>query len=761
MSRNQPDDSAITPSSTSRRSFLKQSATGLSVAWGGLRLFADGPARAGVTTDGVAKQTEFIYGSEVYRPPNPPREMRREVFRTLAQEYHFGLIRCYPTWDYYHVDRDRFQFEEIEEVMKYSDEFGLKVMMGIVLETAPYWLEQAHPETRYVDAMGHAQTLESRSAQITGGCPGLCLDWDPVRQAARQFIGELVKVVAPHPSMYVWDIWNEPKIPALNNLNIWASPQERLYCYCERTVAEFRKWLEHRYGSIDKLNEAWTRRYPNWEAIHPPRSMGTSEDWVDWRRYFLDRSTGEMRFRVDTLRGFDARHLVECHCSLHPPFAETAVFGVNFWRLAELVDVWGLTLFPHQPGARPSDAAGRIEITRSNAAGKDWWLTELQGGDSRLGLVGGGFSMRPRDIRFWNWLAVAAGAKGVIYWQYMPEATGRESTRHGLVNRDGSTTDRVQEAARNHRLIQEHWDLIKDYRVKPEVALLFDPDNALLTFALAGNETTSTSSFTGYYRALWDLDLWVDFIEPAAVAGNACRVLIVPWHPIGKPQTGKALRAYAESGGTLILESPYGLFDERFYYNPVIPQGLTEVFGYREKQNILVRSEEATAAVSASDRIHYQPLMEFSDPITVKVKAHTLLTPLEVTSATSIATCDGMPVAVRKKVGKGQVIYIGTNLGASIAAGDEGAMELLRAIVSGVVKAEVTATTLRPRLMRGARQTLLTVFNDTPQDQRAAIKLPQGFRRATDIHSGKEQHLREAVLELTVPYQDVVVLQLE
>ena len=236
----------------------------------------------------------------------------------------------------------------------------------------------------------------------------------------------------------------------------------------------------------------------------------------------------------------------------------------------------------------------------------------------------------------------------------------------------------------------------------------------------------------------------------------------MPWHPIGKQITGKALREFAESGGTLILESPYGLFDERFYYNPVIPpHGLTDVFGYREKQNLLVRGEEATAAVSPSDRIYYRPTMEFSDPIAVKVTAHTLLTPLEETSATPIATCDGMPVAVRKKVGKGQVFYIGTNLGASIAAGDAGAMKFVRAVVSSVVKPEVTAASVRPRLMQGAGETLLTVFNDTPQDQNARIELPGDFRRATDLHSGKEQRIEGRVLELWVAYQDVTVLKLE
>ena len=334
-------------------------------------------------------------------------------------------------------------------------------------------------------------------------------------------------------------------------------------------------------------------------------------------------------------------------------------------------------------------------------------------------------------------------------------------TRHGLVLRDNVTTDRVQEAASNNRLIQQHWDLIKEYRPKPEVGLLFDQDNALLTFALAGNEKTSTSSFTGYHRALWNMDLWVEFIEPASLSTTKCKVLIVPWHLIGKRETCTALRQYVEAGGTLILEAAFGLFDERFYYNDVIPpHGLRDIFGYREKQNSLVRAEAPTDAISESERIYYQPDITFTSPVEVRVRANTFLTPLEVTSATTIATYEDMPVAVRKNVGKGQLFYFGTNLGGSLAAGDAGAIRLLRSIVTSIVKPEVTATAIRPRLVRGAGHTLLTVFNDTPKEQSDRILLPAGFSKATDIHSGKEISLEQHSLQIAVPYQDVVVLRL-
>jgi hypothetical protein len=53
------------------------------------------------------------------------------------------------------------------------------------------------------------------------------------------------------------------------------------------------------------------------------------------------------------------------------------------------------------------------------------------------------------------------------------------------------------------------------------------------------------------------------------------------------------------------------------------------------------------------------------------------------------------------------------------------------------------------------------VFNDTSEDQREHIKLPSRFRRATDIHRQAQHAVEQNAVQVTVPYQDVVVLKLE
>jgi beta-galactosidase GanA len=88
-------------------------------------------------------------------------------------------------------------------------------------------------------------------------------------------------------------------------------------------------------------------------------------------------------------------------------------------------------------------------------------------------------------------------------------------------------------------------------------------DNALLTFAMSGKEDASTKSFAGYYKALWNSDVLVDFIEPQSRRNaGKYKVVIAPWRLIGKQETCDRLRQFVEAGGTL-------LSGQRFYRLPI------------------------------------------------------------------------------------------------------------------------------------------------------------------------------------------------
>jgi len=754
--------------SFSRRRFLKQTSLGLGWACAGLPGFAqeamDNPPGSAPPRLGRG----FLYGAHFYHPQSGPRpDQFRAMIEAIANQYQFNTLQVWSNWDYYNPAPGEYRFEDLEALLSLCDEFGVRVLMSVMLECAPYWLDQAHPETRYINAAGQAAHLGGHGGHYTGGAPGLCFDWEVVREAARDYVHALVKMAAPHRSLYAYDLWNEPANVDLEgreldaNLNL----SENLYCYCDRSTTEFQNWLKRRYGSLDRFNDAWIRRYPSWQAIEPPRKpKETFAVWMDWRQFIQERITEYLKSRAQAVRDIDPQRLLETHVAYAPPSGPVTLRGVQPWRLAQEVQVFGCSFYPGGLATPLDQAAGEFDFVRSCAGNKAFWITEMQGGPID------GNPMPPRALRMWNWLAIASGAKGLSYWAYLTEGTGPEAPGFGLVARSGAPTERVQEAALTNRVIQARWELLKDYRPEPAVALLYDQDNPLLTFAKEATEEPATQSLQGYCKAFWQLDLPIDFIEPASVENAHHKVLVVPWHLIGKAATAEALRRFAERGGTVILESGFGRFDERYYANPVVPpHGLDEVFGYRERESLAVKDGKLPLGAleeAPSDAEAYEALMVFSAPFSqprpLRIKAHTFLTPLELRSATPLATCHHWTVAARKAVGAGQVYYIGTNLGGAISAGESGGIELLRSIVSSLVQSKVTSSgALRPRLIAGPGRSLLTVFNDTEADQTATIRLTGHFKTAMDAYSGKRHAISANQFDVTVPFKNVAVLDLD
>ena len=121
--------------SSTRRSFLSSTVGGSLLTWGGLRILPADRTSSAVTSNPdatVQRPDQFIYGSAFFRPPNPPPEQRREMLRAIAQEHHFNIIRIYLAWVYCNPKPDQFDFAELEEVMRYCDEFGIRVLMGVI-----------------------------------------------------------------------------------------------------------------------------------------------------------------------------------------------------------------------------------------------------------------------------------------------------------------------------------------------------------------------------------------------------------------------------------------------------------------------------------------------------------------------------------------------------------------------------------------------------------------------------------------------------
>jgi hypothetical protein len=125
-----------------------------------------------------------------------------------------------------------------------------------------------------------------------------------------------------------------------------------------------------------------------------------------------------------------------------------------------------------------------------------------------------------------------------------------------------------------------------------------------------------------------------------------------------------------------------------------------------------------------------------------------------------IATYESTPVAASKRLGKGQVYYVGTNLGASIEEGSQAGIELVRAIVGQTVQPAVTAEKVRPRLIDSPAGSLLIVFNDQITDQTVKVQVPSRYKTATNIYGNQPQNIQGGAVDIQVPFEGVTVLLL-
>jgi hypothetical protein len=173
-----------------------------------------------------------------------------------------------------------------------------------------------------------------------------------------------------------------------------------------------------------------------------------------------------------------------------------------------------------------------------------------------------------------------------------------------------------------------------------------------------------------------------------------------------------------------------------------------------------VRENPKPEELPQSERVYIDGQLTFTEPISATIKAHTFLTPITTSSAKVIASYESTAVAATKKVGKGQVYYIGTNLGASIEEGSQAGIELVRSIVTKAVERVVTSDKVRPRLIESPAGSLLMVFNDQITDQTAKVQVPSRYKMATDIYDSQPQTIQGGAVEMKVPFQGVSVLRL-
>ena len=294
---------------------------------------------------------------------------------------------------------------------------------------------------------------------------------------------------------------------------------------------------------------------------------------MDWRRFWLYNLAEWLKRRVEAARRGAPGKLIQTHSASadYMGASSNGALGIELsdeFLLAREVDVFGLSSFPKWlmgETKRDYDLSHLLqsEIICAASREKVFYQAELQGGAGVPGFLAHKVPKR-EDIRIWNWNTIAAGGKGVVYWQYAPEPAGMESPGFGLTGFNGENTERSLEAGRCAKLF-EAYELDRS-RPVPAINGIYLSRNAdLLLFAAGAQEEKYAHSIYGVFKSCTEGGIPVrfvhgDYMESAWEEG--LRVLYVPMSLSLSDEEQSRILEFAGMGGRVVLEAAAGLYSE-------------------------------------------------------------------------------------------------------------------------------------------------------------------------------------------------------
>ncbi len=554
-------------------------------------------------------ESQFLLGSHLCREPMPPLDELKRDMEILKQKG-FNLIKLQEHWAIDEPEEGRYNFSKYEELIAYAKKLGMYVYIGLTCEQAPSWLYRKYPDCRMVGQNGLPIVYEAQSTMPADGKPGPCFDHPGALEAQNKFIKNLVETLGKYDNVLVWNTWQE--------VGYWS---ERLVgqpvCYCENTLTSFRNWLKDKYQTLDSLNYEWKTNYTRWENISPNRNYKqqfTLPQDVNWY-FFMDnvKITNTLKDRAKTIQEADKMHRpVFCH------LGDWNYGSGKDWNYARSQDFLGSSSYPASNWGEFNDwddavvnngeylnkyeslldemwrmLALRFDFLRSsNRPGYPIWAAEFQGGPVSTGFHKGRVPSA-EDIRRWMLTVVGSGGTAISFWVTRAEIMASEANGFSLLDSEGDSTKRLDEASRIGKALIKHSDLFsKPSLTTSKVAILVDEHNSQFCQHMLSGGNNLEYSTRGWHRLLWDEGIPVDFIEASylnEIEMNNYNAIVMPFPLAISNEVMKKLADYVSNGGNLISEAGVSRFDKNtFCVRGEISMAASELFGVKQSSFTMV-----------------------------------------------------------------------------------------------------------------------------------------------------------------------------
>jgi beta-galactosidase len=525
-------------------------------------------------------------------------------------------------WSRMEPTEGQYEMDWLVRAVRLAGKYGMKVVIGTPTDTPPAWMTQKYPDTLQVD--GNGKRLGH------GGRRQFSISSQRYRAFARTIVTKMAEALKDEPNVIGWQIGNEPTDESYD-------PEAR---------AAWVAWLKQRYGTLDKLNAAWTtaywsQTYTDWDQV-PFNNDKANPGWMlELKRFITSQWRAFHRNQIDALRAVigDKQFI-------------TINFGGLGWanrfdryEMNRDLDVTSWDDYVGMGHLKPYRNGATHDLVRGWKR-QNFWVMETQPGFVNWAPVSN--MLYPGETRALAWQAVGHGADAVLYWQWRNALNGQETMHGSIVGPDGKPLPIYAEVQQIGRDFAKASPALAGTTPVSPVAILQDyPSRWAIDFQLHHKDYDQIEVLLDYYRPLKDALGAVDVVEAAEAPLARYKLVVAPSLNVITDSAARRLADYVRGGGHLILGPRSGMKDEYDRLEPVRQPGpLAALLGGQVEQYYALDAEVAVGSGTASI---WAEALATSAPDTEVLLRY----------GRANGWLDGKPAVISRKVGKGRITYVG------------------------------------------------------------------------------------------------------
>ncbi|HVO98238.1 MAG TPA: beta-galactosidase [Bryobacteraceae bacterium] len=578
----------------------------------------------------------------------PESQWERDIanIKKLGFEYiHVGEF----AWAFMEPSEGRYQFDWLDRVIALAQKNGLKVVLCTPSATPPAWLSKNHPEILMINAEGIRMEHGGREQA----------DWSSpaYRRYVERIVTQMAQRYGSDPIVWGWQLDNE------------LSHYGQGFSYSPASQAKFREWVRRKYGTLDRLNadwgnSFWSQIYSSWDEVEMPNPRAVvagpnPHAMLDLHRWFAAEAADYFRFQTNTLRRYVKDQWITTNYMAGYDMVDPSLSEKDF-------DIMTFTMYPVSGGLFRGELGFRMGDPASIAFTHDFLRNLGSGIEGPMELQPGQVNWAPVNpwplpgvIRAWIMRAFAQGARIVCTYRYRQPLAGDELYHKTIVEPDGTALapggKEFVEAMANVRTLRGLYN--SDAAEPADLAARrtgflinfenrWDIDNHKQTF-----RWDTTGHWLKYYRVLKSMMAPVDVIGEEKDFSKY-RFLVAPAYQLVDRKLIERFRDYAQNGGTLILTCRTGQKDRRGQlWETLWAEPIYDLIGAAVPRYDLLPEGRNGKVTAANKSYGWGAWGDILEP-----RPRT-----EVLAAYADQFYKGSAAAVRHKLGKGEVVYIGVD----------------------------------------------------------------------------------------------------